>query len=49
MNDYYEPIMNCNSWEEIDQKFKKIYNKKATVFKLVAPKNLDNSHNKPIF
>jgi predicted nucleotidyltransferase len=47
MNQYFEPIMNCNSWEEIEQKFKKFYNQKATEFKLVAPKTVENNNNKP--
>lgn len=47
MNQYYEPIMSCNSWEEIEQNFKKFYNQKATEFKLVAPKGVENSNNKP--
>lgn len=43
MNDLYDSVMSCQSWEEIEQNFKKIYNQKSTEFKLVAPKNIDNT------
>lgn len=31
-------ILNCQSWEEIDSRFRKLYNEKSSNFKLLAPK-----------
>lgn len=43
MNEYRKEILACNSWDEINEKFKSIYNKFATDFKQVAPKEVNLS------
>lgn len=47
MNDLLPQILNCDTWEEIDEKFRKIHNNKASEFKLVAPKEIMDKTNKP--
>lgn len=39
-NDLLTKLLNCNSWQEIDENFRLIYNKKSSDFKLVAPKEI---------
>ncbi len=37
-NDLFKKVMECNSWEEINEKFKTTYNEMASEFKRNAPK-----------
>lgn len=45
VNHLYQPIMNCQTWEELELNFKKVHNEYASKFRLHAPKeiNLNNS------
>lgn len=38
-NDFYDEVMYCNDWSELYEKYKKLYNNKASEFKKHAPKN----------
>ncbi len=37
-NDLFKKVMDCNSWDEINEKFKATYNEMASEFKKHAPK-----------
>lgn len=39
-NNYFDDIMNLNSWDDINHQFKSVYNSLSTEFKLVAPKEI---------
>lgn len=38
MNEIYDSIMACDSWQEIDMQFRSVYNHLSTEFRKVAPK-----------
>lgn len=41
MNPLLKEILNCETWNEIDQNFRLTYNTKASEFRLVAPKEIN--------
>jgi hypothetical protein len=43
VNNLLKSIMKLNSWEEIDENFKTVYNETASRFKEVAPKEINLS------
>lgn len=47
VNDLLTQILECNTWEEIDAKFRKTYNGQSSEFKLVAPKEVVEQQAKP--
>ncbi len=38
-NGFYDEVMYCNDWNEMFEKYKKLYNKKSSEFKKFAPKS----------
>lgn len=38
-----KPILECDSWDEIDKNFKSIYNSKSSAFKILAPKQINEN------
>lgn len=41
-NDLLKEILTCNTWEEIDNNFRKLYNETASIFRQFAPKEVVN-------
>lgn len=41
-NSTLKEILNCNTWEEIDNSFRKEYNETASIFRQFAPKEISN-------
>lgn len=41
-NDLLKEIISCNTWDDIDNKFRKLYNETASIFRQFAPKEVMN-------
>lgn len=41
-NDLLKEIVSCNTWEDIDTQFRKLYNETASIFRQFAPKEIVN-------
>ena len=39
-NRYYNDILNCGSWEEIEMKYRLVYNQYRSKLRLLAPKEV---------
>lgn len=42
-NELFQPILSCKSWEELNSKYKAVFNETSSRFKAVAPKEVNSS------